>query len=433
MGSVWSESVHINSFEKLHGNAMCDVLIIGGGIAGILCAYFLQQQGVNYLLAEGASIGSGTTKNTTAQITAQHGLLYSQLIKNAGVEKAKQYLYANLWAVKKYEALCGAFACEYEHKPSFTYTLTDKAKIEKEVAAVNRLGFFAEYTESTCLPLKIQAAIKFPNQAQFNPLKFIACISKGLNIREHTFVKKVKGTTAYTDSGVINAKKIIVATHFPFINAHGLYFAKLYQTRSYVLALKDAQNINGMYADEGQHGLYFRNYQNLLLVGGGDHRTGKPGGAYRDLRNFVKTCYPYAAEAYAFAAQDCMSLDGVPYIGRYSPKTPSLFVATSFNEWGMTSAMVSAKLLTDMVLEKPSEFADVFSPERPMLKGQLFVNALETVGGLLLPTAKRCPHLGCGLKWNAQEHTWDCACHGSRFTAHGALIDNPAMRDAHVE
>lgn len=127
-----------------------------------------------------------------------------------------------------------------------------------------------------------------------------------------------------------------------------------------------------------------------------------------------------------------MSLDGIPYIGRYSAHTPDLYVAAGFNKWGMTSAMVSAMLLRDMVLGRENPWKEVFSPSRSLLKPQLLINGAEAFVNLLAPTKKRCPHMGCALKWNPHEHTWDCACHGSRFDADGSLINNPAVGDAKV-
>ena len=222
---------------------------------------------------------------------------------------------------------------------------------------------------------------------------------------------------------------MIAATHFPFLNKHGAYFLKLYQHRSYVMALKNVSDVRGMYVDEAQEGMSFRNARDLLLVGGGGHRTGKRGGAWRELREFARRYYPGATEKYQWATQDCMSLDGVPYIGPYSSSTSNLYVATGFNKWGMTSSMVSAMLLSDLVQGKTNPFAEVFSPSRTVLRPQLVVNGFEAAVGLLAPTTKRCPHMGCALKWNSQEHTWDCPCHGSRFTKKGKCIDNPATGD----
>ena len=432
MKSIWSE-YKTEKFEPLQGDCSCDVLIVGGGIAGILCAYFLQKAGIDNLLVEGGRICSKITKNTTAKITAQHGIIYSKLIEKFGEIKAKQYLNYNLWAIKKYAVLAREFPCDFEEKPAFTYSLVDRKVIEEEVSAVNRLGFNASFEESIPLPLNIKGAIKFPNQAQFNPVMFIDGLSRKQNIKEHTFVTKIKNNIAYTNNGNIRARKIIIATHFPFINKYGLYFMKLYQSRSYVIALENASDLNGMYVDNEQNGMSFRNYKDLLLIGGGDHKTGKPGGRFEELRNFAKTFYPNANERYSWSNQDCMSLDSIPYIGVYSKLSPDIFVATGFNKWGITSSMIGAKILTDMVLEKKNNNAEIFSPNRSMLSKQLAINITEAIKNLLYPTTKRCSHLGCALKWNEAEHTWECPCHGSRYDSDGRLIDNPATKDIHVK
>ncbi|SHJ58345.1 FAD-dependent oxidoreductase [Hespellia stercorisuis] len=429
MNSLWEETADHLTFESLNEDIKTDVLIIGGGICGVLCAYMLHQAGINYALVEPETIGSGITKNTTAKITSQHGLIYDKLIGEFGVEKTKQYLDANNAALKKYCELCRTIDCNFEQKDAYVYSLENRTKIEKEIIALEKLGFQAEFAEALPLPFPVAGAVKFQNQAQFHPLKFISEISKGLRIYEHTNVCELIGTKAITSHGTVQAKSIIVATHFPFINKHGSYFIKMYQHRSYVIALENAPNVNGMYVDEAQKGMSFRNHQNLLLIGGGDHRTGKKGGNWQELRDFAKIHYPNATEKYNWATQDCMTLDLVPYIGAYSSATDGLYVATGFNKWGMTSSMAAATILSDLVQDKEHPYMQVFSPSRNMLHPQLAANALESVVNLLTPAAKRCPHLGCALKWNPDEHTWDCPCHGSRFTADGKLIDNPATGD----
>ena len=162
-------------------------------------------------------------------------------------------------------------------------------------------------------------------------------------------------------------------------------------------------------------------------MGGGDHRTGKSGGGFDTVEAFVRRTWPQARITHRWAAQDCMSLDGVPYIGPYSPATPGLFVATGFNEWGMTTSMVASRLLADALTGQANPYADAFAPQRGLARPQLLVNLFETTLGLLWPTARRCTHLGCALHWNPQEHTWDCACHGSRYAPDGRLLDNPAL------
>ena len=429
MESLWEQTSGHTGFGHLEQDAKTDVLIIGGGIAGVLCAYLLHQAGVLYLLLEAETIGGGITKNTTAKITSQHGLIYDKLIRKFGAGQAKQYLDANEAALQKYRELCRGMDCDFEEKTAYVYSLNDRRKIERELDALEKLGVPGEFTDRLPLPFPVAGAVRYPNQAQFHPLKWIAAISKSLHICEHTPVRELIGTTAVTDSGKVAAKAVIVATHFPFLNKHGSYFLKLYQHRSYVIALENAPDVDGMYVDEAQEGMSFRNARDLLLVGGGGHRTGKRGGAWRELREFARRYYPGATEKYQWATQDCMSLDGVPYIGPYSSSTSNLYVATGFNKWGMTSSMVSAMLLSDLVQGKTNPFAEVFSPSRTVLRPQLVVNGFEAAVGLLAPTTKRCPHMGCALKWNSKEHTWDCPCHGSRFTKKGKCIDNPATGD----
>ncbi len=311
MESIWQAKSNIPSFKKLNKSIKTDVLIIGGGLAGILCAYMLDKANVKYALVEAKTICSGITKNTTAKITSQHGLIYDKLIKEFGVEKAKLYLKSNEEALKKYKELCKEIDCDYEEKDSFVYSIDDRAKIDNEVSALLKLGYKAEVTDKLPLPFSVAGAVKFSNQAQFNPLKFVSHIAKGLNIYENTKVTELVDTLAKTDGGNIEAKKIIVATHFPFINKHGSYFLKMYQHRSYVIALENAPNVNGMFVDEAQKGMSFRNYGNLLLIGGGDHRTGKQGRNWEELRIFASKHYPDAKEKYHWATQDCMTLDSV--------------------------------------------------------------------------------------------------------------------------
>lgn len=433
MNSVWSELSNRPRFESLHGDIKTDVLIIGGGIAGILCANALKEANVNYVLVEADRICGGITKNTTAKITFAHGLIYDELIKKYGLEKAKMYLEANKYALEQYSKLCQTVDCDYEELDSFVYSLDDAKKIEKEVAALNKLGIRAKFVRDLPLPFKTAGAVKVPDQAQFHPLKFAFSLAKDLNIFENTKVLELMPNSALTNRGRILAEKIITATHFPILNKHGSYFLKLYQHRSYVLALKNAPNVNGMYVDEAQKGMSFRNYRDLLFVGGGSHRTGKKGGNWQELSDFARRHYPNSTQAYRWATQDCMSLDGVPYIGEYSKNTPNLYVATGFNKWGISSSMVAASILTDMIIGKKNQYAKVFSPSRTILHPQLAVNAAETAMNLITPTAPRCPHLGCALKYNKQEHSWDCPCHGSRFTEKGKLIDNPATDDINTK
>ncbi len=429
MDSIWRENTAQPNFPTMPGSLKTDVLIIGGGMAGLLCAHVLKKAGVDCILVEAKKICDGVTGDTTAKITIQHGLIYDKLIHKFGQEQAHMYLHAQQKAVREFARLCQNISSDYEKQDSYVYSLDNRAKIEKEIAALNALGCKAVFSNADRLPFSVAGAVCVKDQAQFHPLKFAFEIAKDLPIYENTKVLELMPGKVLTNRGQISCKKIIVATHFPILNKNGSYFLKLYQHRSYVLALDGAQAVDGMYVDENAKGLSFRNYGKLLLLGGGSHRTGKQGGNWRELEVFSRKYYPSARIKGKWATQDCITLDGVPYIGQYSKNTPDLYVATGFNKWGMTSSMVSAMILSDLVQEKENEYASVFSPSRNILHPQLAVNAFESVMGLLTPTVPRCPHLGCALKYNKAEHSWDCPCHGSRFTESGKVINNPATDD----
>lgn len=413
-------------FAPLEGDTSADVLIIGGGMAGLLCAWYLKNSGVDALLIESDRICSGVTRNTTAKITSQHGLIYQKLLQEFDADTANLYWHANEEALNRYSSLAKTIDCGFVHKDNYIFAADSPEKLELEMKALEQSRIPAIFTQNLDLPVPAVGAVKFRNQAQFDPLQFAAGIARGLNIRERTTAREFVGNTVMTDRGRITASKIIVATHFPMLNKHGGYFLKLYQQRAYVMALEGAPLPEGMYLEDGGMSISFRSYGNDLLLGGGGHRTGKPGKGWEPLEALAKEVYPQAKERCRWAAQDCMSLDGMPYIGTYSKRTPDLHVATGFGKWGMTSSMVSAMILSDLVQDRDNVYRELFSPQRRVLRPQLAVNAAESTWNLLKPTKPRCPHLGCALQWNPQEHSWDCPCHGSRFAESGELLDNPA-------
>ena len=426
INSLWADTAKLPSFPRLEQDLKTDILIIGGGMAGLLCACALNRACADYALIEADSICSGVTRNTTAKITSQHGLIYDKLIREYDEETARLYYEANQTAISHFRKLAADYPCRMETKSAFVYTTGDSEKLEKELRALERIGAKARYWDSLPLPFDVTGAIEFEDQAQFHPLLLAAGIAPGLKIYEHTPARGFEGNTVYTDKVRIEAKKILIATHFPIINKHGGYFLKMFQDRSCVLALENAPDPAGMFIDAEGCGPSIRSSGELLLFGGGAHRTGKKGGGYAELEALAQSCYPRAGIKMRWAAQDCMSLDGIPYIGRYGKNTPGLYVATGFNKWGMSSSMVSAMILGDLLLERENPYAKVFSPQRSSMHPQLFLNALHAAANLLTPTRPRCPHMGCALKWNEEEQSWDCPCHGSRFTAEGELLDGTA-------
>ena len=426
--SIWQDNISLPKFPSLEKDINTDVLIIGGGLCGILCGYFLDTQNIDYVICEAKTIGSGTSAKTTAVLSAQHDILYGDLIKKFSKDTAKLYLEANLNAISNFEKICKEISCDFEICPSYFFSEKEDKKLQKEKIHLASLGFKSKLTNSIPLPVKCKTAISFPLQAQFHPLKFISEIAKNLKIYENTKIEKCEGTIAFTNNHKIFAKRIIVCSHFPIINSNGLYFAKLYQKHSYVIALENAGKYNGTFVDR-KNGFYFRNYKDYLLLGGGDHRTGYTKDGFKIVRDFAKTHFPKAIERYAWSTQDCMSLDNVAYIGPYSKNLPDVYVATGFNEWGMTTSMIAAEILSDTLSGKENPYSKVFATNRNVLTPQLFANLGNTVIDFATPTFKRCSHMGCALKWNKHEHTWDCPCHGSRFNENGEIINNPATKN----
>ena len=228
MESFWEQSAPRVRFDELKGNTSTDVLIVGGGIAGILCAYKLKNAGIDCRIAEATRICSGITKNTTAKITLGHGLIYDKLIHRFGEHRARLYLQAQINAEKEYARLCKNIDCNYEKKDSLVYSLDNRKKIEKEITALCQLGMKSEFSNARELPIKVAGAVRVKDQAQFHPLKFLYGITKDLPIYENTKISELMPHSAVTKHGKITYKKLIIATHFPILNKPGAYFLKLY-------------------------------------------------------------------------------------------------------------------------------------------------------------------------------------------------------------
>ncbi len=453
-----------------------DVIVIGAGLAGLLTAYYLKEQGKDVLVLEADRIASGQTERTTAKITSQHGLKYSDLIKKIGIRKARLYAQANEAAIREYEMLIKSkgIECQFQRVPAYLYTLQEEGVLKEEADAAASLGIDAFFTKETELPFRVEGAVCFRNQAQFSPLEFVEYISSELEIMEHTKVIALRGHKVITQDTVMTADNIVVATHYPVLNVPGFYFLRQHQERSYELALSGCDSIKGMYYGIDKGGLSFRQAGEYMLLGGSSCRTGEndKGKAYDSLVKAAKQYYPDSKEESRWAAQDSMPHDGIPFIGRYSVFTPHLYVATGFQKWGMTSSMIAAKLLQDEICGNRNPYARLFSPQRVNLRASVG-NLLHDVGmsvkglskgafhrpsksaaslscghggivtvdgrkfacyrdeeGKLHKISARCPHMGCELSWNPDEKSWDCPCHGSRFDVDGKLLDNPSKTDA---
>lgn len=420
-------------------NTHRDIIVIGAGMAGLLIAYYLKEKGKNVLVLEADEIASGQTERTTAKITSQHDLKYSEMIETMGTKKARLYAQANETAIREYERLIQSrgIECQFKKVPAYLYTMQDEKVLRDEAEAARSLGIDAFFTKETELPFEVMGAVCFRNQAQFSPLEFLKHISQELEIWERTKVIKIKGNQVITNDMVMTADKIVVATHYPLRNVPGFYFMRQHQERSYVLALSGCSKIEGMYIGIDKNGLSFRQAGEYLLFGGSSHRTGenKNGGSYDYLSEMAKLYYPDCKEEIRWSAQDCMPHDGIPFIGKYSIFTPNLYVATGFQKWGMTSSMVAALILRDELCGAHHPYSELFRPQRINLRagiGNFLVDVVESVKGLTKglfhKNGPRCPHMGCELVWNPDEESWDCPCHGSRFEKDGKLVDNPSKR-----
>ena len=455
MKSIWSETCDIPQREPLRGDTETEIAVIGAGMAGILIASALQRAGRQVAVFEAKRIASGQTRNTTAKITAQHGLFAERLIKTLGEERAKKYAEANLAAIEAYRKLIAEenIDCDFSNESAFVYG-DDEILLENEAKAQAALGLATYLVSNPDVPGGAKAAVRADGQAQFHPLKFLKAISEPLTIYENTPVISVDGGELQTARGRVRAEKVVFACHYPFINFPGMYFARMHQERSYVLALENASIPGGMWIGAGDGGYSFRKYGDLVLFGGEGHRTGENsgGGKYEALRKRASGFFQNSRVKTYWSAQDCVTADGVPYIGRYSDSTPNWYVATGFQKWGMTTSMASAMILRDMICGRENPYADAFDPGRFDLKAVAgtFSEGAQAVKGLTrsllnIPQAYKdesgevhavsvkCPHLGCQLDWNPDEKTWDCPCHGSRFDAYGELISGPAQENLERE
>jgi len=473
MESIWTKTTTLPSFPSLEGHHKAEICIIGGGMAGILTASLLRDADADVLLLEANRIGSGQTSGTTAKLTAQHGLKYGQIIRDFGRETARQYADANLAAVEHLRQLVQErhIDCDFRNCTSFLYSTRSPDALQAEYDACRTLGMDVFLTACTELPFSA-AALGLKQQACFHPLRLLAALAQELPVFEHTRVLRAEDHTLITDRGSVTADKIIFTCHYPFLNIPGYYFARQHQERSYVLALENAAPMDHYYLGIEEDGLSFRTWDKYLLLGGGSHRTGenRTGGSYEALRRAATQYWPNSRVVSAWSAQDCMPMDGIPFIGQYAENRPDWLVATGFQKWGMSTSMAAANILSSMALGNQPPH-NVFSPQRFAVAAsakQLADDTVHSIRGLgrrflepgripaeelpaghggvvnvegeklgvyrdesgeLFAVSVKCPHLGCQLEWNPDEKSWDCPCHGSRFDVQGRLLDGPAQTD----
>jgi glycine/D-amino acid oxidase-like deaminating enzyme/nitrite reductase/ring-hydroxylating ferredoxin subunit len=493
--SYWMASTPQPGYPVLNEDLKVDVAIIGGGFSGIACSYTLIKEGVKTCILEADHILQGTTGHTTAKITSQHGLIYSKIKSQISEQFAKQYADANESAISQIENIAHEHKinCDYIRQSAYVYTLQDKyiKKISDESNVASSLGIKASYLDEIPLSIPVKAAVRFDNQAQFHPRKFLLALAqevsnKGSNIFEQTRVVDIEENGQHyiltTNQGQrVSADKVIIASHYPCYNKNGLYFARIYSERSYAIAIKAKEKYpGGMYINAEEPGRSLRNQPynegELIIVGGDHHKTGQGKDTvkhYEALIDFAHENYTVLNIPYRWSTQDCITLDDLPYVGHFTSNTPNLYIATGYRKWGMTNSIVSAVILKDLIVHGKSPWQDVYNPSRKTIsasaknfmvenlnvaeqlidgkisslprdvnhnpgEGQIIeangqrAGAYRDEKGTLHVVDTTCTHMGCELNWNSAEKSWDCPCHGSRFSYEGGIIEGPAVRPLNI-
>lgn len=485
--SIWLAGADGPSFSALDRDVEVDVVIIGGGIAGITTALLLKREGATVAVVERETVASGATGYTTAKITALQSTRLSDIRSKNGADAAAAYAGATLDAVARMVALVQeeGIECDLEHRDAFTYAGDEQevASVEREAAAAREAGLPVELTTDTGLPWEVPAAVRLAGQAQFQPVLYTRGLAQrvdggGSHVFESTHVTGVEEAAPCrvktAGGGTIFAERVVVATNYPLLD-RGLFFARLEATRSYCVALAVHGDVpQGMLITAGQPTRSLRTFNDHLIVGGEGHQTGTADAQperYEALVGFARRHFEVGPEApYRWSTQDGMPMDSLPYIGPYTPRSKRLFVAAGFMKWGMTSATIAATLLTDLMADRDNPYAARFDPNRVSLRAlpktaKLNLHAgVELLGARVRPAeassadevpagearvvlagpgklgvfrdedggvhgvSLRCTHLGCLVRFNDAERTWDCPCHGSRFDVDGAVLAGPATK-----
>jgi glycine/D-amino acid oxidase-like deaminating enzyme/nitrite reductase/ring-hydroxylating ferredoxin subunit len=497
--SYWIDSTNSQSFissgpDDLDG-VNVDVAIVGGGIAGITAATLLKRAGKTVAIVEADRIAAGVSGHTTAKITSLHQLIYNELIKNLGEDKAKLYAESNQEGIEQVASFVQEESIDCDFKRTESYTFAESrdslTKIEEEVEAALKLGLPASFVKTTSLPFEVFGAVKFANQAEFHPRKYLLHLAskipgKGSYVFEGARVEKVEEgepCRVSTAKGTLTAQKVLVTTHSPILN-EGLFFAKSYPQRSYIVgaSIDPAHAPQGMFigTGEGYRSIRTTPYQDglLLLIGGEGHKTGTVTDTeerYLRLEKYGRERFGISDFAYRWSTQDIVSFDKLPYIGKLTPMSKHIYVATGFSLWGMSKGTMAGILLSDLLLGIVNPWVDLYDATRatPFITPKSIKNNVEVgvhwVGdrikesihhdsiedikrgeaklitadgekiaafrdeeGIVHAVSAVCTHLGCLVNWNNAEKSWDCPCHGARFDCQGKVLHGPATQDLEV-
>jgi glycine/D-amino acid oxidase-like deaminating enzyme/nitrite reductase/ring-hydroxylating ferredoxin subunit len=482
--SLWLDSAERPEPQPLGRDLEVDVAVIGAGIIGLTAALELIRDGAEVAVLEGRRVACGVSGNTTAKLTSLHGLRYRSLRSSHGDDAARTYAEANEWGIGQVERLATELGidCDLRRKPNFTYT-EDPARrdeIEAEVDAANAAGLAAAFVEETELPFEVAAAVRLERQAEFHPVKYLLGVAAALEdagapIFERTRAVGLSGGRVRTEAGPeVLAERVIVATQLPFLD-RGLFFARARPMRSYAISARvRAEPPEGMYLQAEKPGRSLRSAPwgdgEVLIVGGESHELGSanPRERFDAVERYARQRFDVAGIEHRWSAHDYMPDDGLPYVGRAWPASDRVLTATGMSKWGLAMGTAAARMLADQALGREHEWAGRFDPWRlpppssapELLKHNVsagvrfFADRARRGGGVadlapgdgrvigdglaqravhrdddgrLHAVSARCTHLGCIVRWNSAERTWDCPCHGSRFEPGGAVANGPAV------
>jgi glycine/D-amino acid oxidase-like deaminating enzyme/nitrite reductase/ring-hydroxylating ferredoxin subunit len=479
------------AFPPLEEDVRADVAVIGGGIVGITTAVLLAEQGAGVVLLEADRLVHGVTGHTTAKVTSQHGMIYSRLRSTFGADGARTYAQANesalAWIAERVRR--DGIDCDFRRRSAYAYVTepSGRSQAEDEAQAAIEAGLPASLVESAPLPYGIEAAVRFEQQAEFHVRKYLLALverlgrpDSGCTIYEHSRAVEVDSDehrVVKTPGGRVTADQVVVATHYPFLD-RSLAFARVHPERSYAVLCRIAGTPpEGMLISADSPTRSIRSVpvdgEERLLVGGEGHRPGSGGDTRERLRRleaFAREHWDVRSVDFRWSAQDNTTVDQVPYIGRLKPREQRIFMATGFAKWGMTGGTVAALLLADLLQGRDNPWAGLFDPNRLNLRASAgrLVHENALVGahflgdrvrqrrsrpieslepgegdivslegavvagfrdddGTLHAVSPTCTHLGCRVNWNSAERSWDCPCHGSRFSPSGDVLQGPAV------
>jgi glycine/D-amino acid oxidase-like deaminating enzyme/nitrite reductase/ring-hydroxylating ferredoxin subunit len=483
--SLWVETAPAPQRPRLEGELEVDVAVVGGGITGVTAALLAKRAGATVALLEADRIAAGVTGYTTAKVTSLHGLTYARLTDRFGEEGARAYGEANEAGLGRIARFVSELEidCDFERRANYTYALSpsERSDIEDEVSAAKKLGLPASFAETIDLPFSVSGAVRFSNQAQFHPRRYLLALAEripgdGSHVFEHSRVHSIDDGSPCViraANGTVKADQVIVATHMPILD-RGLYFARVHPERSYVLAVRLRGALpEAMYLSTEKPAHSIRAHpaedSEVLIVGGESHKTGQSDTSerYRALAHWARETFDIDRFEYRWATQDNMPADGMPFIGRLWPFSSRLHTATGFRKWGLALGTAAAMMLMDAIEGRENRWAASFDPMRLKLRasaGELIEEnadvAVRFFGdrlkrsspsglargegrvvrdglgqaavyrddeGRVHELSARCTHLGCIVSWNSAERTWDCPCHGSRFDHRGQVIQGPAV------